>query len=149
MGSLEVGDLVFSQDGKSYPVIAKSPVYLEHECYNVIFDDGSSIVADAEHLWHIDEWRNRPCERVMTTAELVTEYCRLNRSAAAIYVRQPLEMPEQQLPCHPYAFGLWLGDGDKRYGNLACQDPEIYENLEQLGYDVYKTAGDYDTMWKS
>ncbi|MGB8382870.1 MAG: hypothetical protein WCG47_16755, partial [Dermatophilaceae bacterium] len=51
MGELAVGDLVFDEMGQPTRVAATSPVMTGHTCYEVVFCDGSTIVADAEHLW--------------------------------------------------------------------------------------------------
>ena len=51
MGALKVGDLVFGPDGRPIPVIATSPVMFNRSCLEVVFSDGSTIVADADHLW--------------------------------------------------------------------------------------------------
>lgn len=51
MGELVPGDLVFDELGRPTPVVATSPVMEDHTCYRVTFSDGSTIVADADHLW--------------------------------------------------------------------------------------------------
>lgn len=51
MGDLVAGDSVFDAAGHPTKVLATSPVMHDHVCYAVAFSDGSSIVADAEHLW--------------------------------------------------------------------------------------------------
>ncbi len=51
MGDLAPGDLVFDDQGRPTQVLGTSPVMKDHVCYEVTFSDGSTIVADAEHLW--------------------------------------------------------------------------------------------------
>lgn len=51
MGEIEVGDFVFDASGRPTRVTAVSEVQTEHDCYEVTFSEGSTIVADAEHLW--------------------------------------------------------------------------------------------------
>jgi len=51
MGDLAPGDTVFDEQGRPTEVLATSPVMTDHTCYEVTFSDGSTIVADAEHLW--------------------------------------------------------------------------------------------------
>ena len=55
MGDLEVGDRVFAVDGDNTLVISTSEVHLNHDCYRIIFDGGSEIVADANHEWLIED----------------------------------------------------------------------------------------------
>ena len=51
MGQLRVGDFVFDETGRPVQVTAAHPIAVAHDCYRVTFDDGSSIDADADHLW--------------------------------------------------------------------------------------------------
>lgn len=51
MGALRTGDTVFDESGHPTKVLATSPVMHGHTCYEVVFSDGSSIIADADHLW--------------------------------------------------------------------------------------------------
>ena len=51
MGDLEVGDVVFADDGSPCSVVACSEVMVGHPCFEVVFSDGTSLVADAGHLW--------------------------------------------------------------------------------------------------
>ncbi|GAA5036332.1 ATP-binding protein [Actinopolymorpha pittospori] len=51
MGDLAPGDMVFDEEGNLTVVLATSPVMTGHTCYEVVFSDGSTIVADADHLW--------------------------------------------------------------------------------------------------
>ncbi len=51
MGSVQVGDEVFDDRGQPCTITYVSPVQLERQCYRVEFDDGSTMVADADHQW--------------------------------------------------------------------------------------------------
>ena len=51
MGDLKAGDKVFDENGKPCTVIQAHDVLLGRDCYEVSFSDGTSIIADAEHLW--------------------------------------------------------------------------------------------------
>ena len=51
MGELRVGDLVFDERGVPCHVTYLSPIRDDRQCYRVRFDDGSELVADAEHQW--------------------------------------------------------------------------------------------------
>jgi hypothetical protein len=55
MGDLGVGDSVFDEFGTPCQVIGRSPVYVDHDCYRVTFSDGEAIVADAGHLWPVND----------------------------------------------------------------------------------------------
>ncbi len=51
MATLEAGDRVFGRDGQPTTVRAVSAVQHGRTLYRVIFDDGESALADADHQW--------------------------------------------------------------------------------------------------
>ncbi len=51
MGELRDGHLVFGADGRPCKVLKAHDVLLGEPCYEVEFDDGTVIVASADHLW--------------------------------------------------------------------------------------------------
>jgi replicative DNA helicase len=51
MGDLDVGDQVFDELGRPCTVTATYNQPDGRECFEVVFDDGSVIVADKDHLW--------------------------------------------------------------------------------------------------
>jgi LAGLIDADG DNA endonuclease family protein len=130
MGEVEIGNIVFDDLGQRCRVTGTSPVQLGRDCYRVTFDDKSSIVADADHLWEIDESKEGyEKKRVVPTIEL--------RENTAITVAQPLELPDLDLPVHPYALGVWLGDGYSKMGRICgghADLVEILQHLSKFGY---------------
>jgi replicative DNA helicase len=118
MGALRVGDQVFDDLGRPCTVTAATPVQENRACYEVLFSDGARIVADADHLWSVltRAARRAGADRrptVLTTREMLdslrVEDGRLNYS---VPVCAPLRYAPADLPLHPYALGLSLGDGD-------------------------------------
>lgn len=78
MGGLQDGDYVLGPDGKPTLVLAAHDVKHGLPCYRVTFSDGSSLVADSEHLWGVERfywkapnWRYE----VRTTAEMLEDLC--------------------------------------------------------------------------
>lgn len=51
MGELKVGDVILDNNGHPTTVSYVSPIYIGNVCYEITFDDGECIVADADHLW--------------------------------------------------------------------------------------------------
>lgn len=51
MGDLVAGDFVFDEQGNPTRVITAFDVMYDRPCYEVVFSDGTSLVADAEHEW--------------------------------------------------------------------------------------------------
>jgi replicative DNA helicase len=54
MGEVGVGDWLLGADGKPTRVVAATDVMKGRPCYEVEFDDGTVIVADAQHEWRTD-----------------------------------------------------------------------------------------------
>ncbi len=105
MGGLRVGDEVFDEQGQACRVTYASPTFTGRRCFRVGFDDGSSVVADAEHRWLAyydpawtshrgrtasarrggpagprsagDQWPRRRLPRVVTTEEMLAEGVRV------------------------------------------------------------------------
>lgn len=136
MGELQVGDHVYDENGKQCSVVAKSDVQLDHKVYKVIFDKAEPIIADAEHIWTLSQYQNRPCNKDMTTQEIFDTLGK--RTKHAISVTKPLHNNDKQLPVPPYTLGVWLGDGSKNCGDCAAQDAEIYTEVEKDGYHTYE-----------
>jgi phage terminase large subunit-like protein len=63
MGRLGVGDLVLDEHGQPCRVTFATEVMCGHVCHDVVFDDGSVITADAEHLWLTRTPGNPPAVR--------------------------------------------------------------------------------------
>lgn len=153
MGEVAVGDLLVSADGTPTRVVAATEVMVDRPCYEVELDDGTVIVADAQHQWVTSTRAQRravragetPESSVRTTEELaatvrcVTADSRANHSIATT---APLDLPEADLPIHPYALGVWLGDGSSRRAEFTSADPEIAMRIEGLGYVAQPSADD-------
>lgn len=81
-------------------------------------------------------------ERVMTTSEMLVEGIRLRSNGARFATRlaAPLELPEAELSIDPYVLGAWLGDGDSNGGGFTGVDPEITDEIVNVGYTVTHSA---------
>lgn len=53
MGELEVGDTVYDDYMIPTEVIYTSNIFYNHDCYELFFESGEKIVADADHLWSV------------------------------------------------------------------------------------------------
>ncbi|WP_448073968.1 replicative DNA helicase [Georgenia yuyongxinii] len=51
MGEVQVGDELIAADGTATKVVAATEVMVDRPCYELTFDDGTTIVADAQHEW--------------------------------------------------------------------------------------------------
>ena len=52
MLDLRRGDEVFGMDGQIYRITGTSEIMTGHRVFDVVFDDGTIIRADADHRWH-------------------------------------------------------------------------------------------------
>ena len=141
MGDVEVGDRLLGADGRPVVVTGTSPVHEGRPCYRVAFIDGTSIVADADHLWQVKYCRTRI--GVFRTEQLIdTEYVQDNGWRAFkhhVPMASPLELAAKDLAVDPYVLGLWLGDGTARDATIACgrdDAEETHQRLESCGYRV-------------
>ncbi len=164
MGEVRVGDPVFDERGTPCTVTYKSPVFEGHDCYEVVFDDGSTIVADADHLWETwdhrawkskrgaearaargpvpnpryawDQTHKRTWPAVRSTREIAASLRvgKDQRPNHRIEVAGPLDLPEAELPLDPYLLGLWLGDGHIGRPQITTMDSEIVAAFEADGW---------------
>ncbi|TCC54111.1 replicative DNA helicase [Kribbella capetownensis] len=69
MAEVAVGDQLLDANGQPTTVVATTEVMVDRPCFRLSFSDGSTIVADAEHQWRVEDG-GRPV--VCTTADLFT-----------------------------------------------------------------------------
>ncbi|WP_237221336.1 replicative DNA helicase [Rothia nasimurium] len=131
MGDIRVGDTVLGADGHPTTVTNATDVMTGRPCFKVVFDDGTEIIADAEHQWLTETRASRRARssalagsagggvrtsvgaQVRTTAEIrETVRCATadRRANHSIANARPLQLPEADLLVAPYTLGIWLGD---------------------------------------
>lgn len=165
MGSLEEGDKVYSETGKLCSVTYVSPVYIDRECYEVEFDDGSKIITDKDHKWVVKSerlfhpehgfWvgRGRVPEKVrqtynregvLTTGKMFEKYKSSTHNLFYIENTKDLEAVVHTVPVDPYYLGFWLGNGHSYSSNVTCFSEDI-ENLRSklnsVGYKFEERTG--------
>lgn len=133
MGAVQVGDQVIGGHGRPCVVTAKSQVHLR-DCYRITFDDGSSVVADNEHLWQV---HTDGGVKVLTTEDLVANL--RNPATGQRHLRIPnvvMELRHAALPVDPYVLGAWLGDGAASGGVITKPLPALFQEIARRGYAV-------------
>jgi hypothetical protein len=70
MGDVAAGDELLGADSRPTTVVVVSPVWPADDCYAVTFSDGQRIVANAEHLWAVEDRGNDGVERILDTEGL-------------------------------------------------------------------------------
>jgi hypothetical protein len=155
MGDIRIGDQVLGANGKPTTVVWESPVYLSHECFELRFSNGETVVADADHQWLTTARVDRPgdrCRKGLTPGESRMTRVRTTREIYAtltygsrgdvnhsIAMPMPLDLPEADLPIDPYVLGAWLGDGASDEASLAAGDQDcgaMAAQIEACGYAV-------------
>ncbi|MGN8022273.1 portal protein [Phyllobacterium sp. 22229] len=138
MGDIQVGDVILDDGGKPTNVRGMSDVFLNRQCFRITFDDGSDIVADAEHPWVVEERGKRKTatwewsKKKLTTAEL-------RPGDHFIATAAPLELPEADLIVDPYVLGAWLGDGRSAAADFTASKedaPGMAATLRATGINV-------------
>jgi replicative DNA helicase len=82
MGAVQVGDHLIGADGQPTRVVAATEILRGRHCYEVEFDDGTVIVADAEHQWRTSTRAARRQHAEARTAWYWTKESRLRLRAA-------------------------------------------------------------------
>lgn len=145
LGDLAEGDLVFGADGLPTRITFATGTMLGHQCYEIRFADGTSIVADAGHLWAVRDIRKQTngaqnFTRVLTTEEILSEgltFAKSNRLKFSIPVTSAVQYEEKDLLLDPYILGLWLGDGSKHNCTLSVGREDLdatCANITKRGY---------------
>jgi deoxycytidine triphosphate deaminase len=145
MGDLAPGDLVLGLDGRPTLVMAATEPMQERPCAEVVFSDGTTVVADMAHEWLTESKNDRRRARdpqVRTTAEIAaalkysaTEYNHLVDQAL------PAQYTEKDLPIDPYVLGVWIGDGTATKAEITSADEDVPEEIRSRGYVVARASG--------
>lgn len=154
--TITTDDLIFDRFGKICRVKAKSPVFRNHDCYEMELSDGTKITSDSEHLWIVNDhehlFKNREMKtRVQTTKSLFEQmkFKTGNRMIGkwSIPICQPVKYPKRFNLIHPYVLGCWLGDGNKANSGFTNNDEEVIKNIENFGETVIKRKGNENRYW--
>ncbi|MCM2578513.1 replicative DNA helicase [Streptomyces sp. MTZ3.1] len=149
MGEVKAGDHLIDAAGRPTRVVAATDVMVGRPCYRVTFDDGTTVVADAEHQWLTDTRASRRAAAenasgrwshpsVRTTEEIAgTARCPADGGINhSVQNAAPVDLPEQNLPVPPFTLGAWLGDGHSVAARIASADPEILQRIADDGFEI-------------
>jgi replicative DNA helicase len=121
---------------------------LGRPCYEVEFDDGTVIVADAEHQWKTStragramiQLAGRPGSAVdvLTTAQIADTVRQPadGRHNHAVAVAEPVDLPPRDLPLAPYVLGTWLGNGAYWSARFTSADPQAAAGIIAEGLRI-------------
>lgn len=128
MGEVAVGDELLGSDGKPCTVVGKSAVK-NIDCYQITFDDGTKVTCDHEHLWLVNG-------EVLPVTAIKESLLRNGKKWRAVLNAAPVELPDADLPIHPYVLGLWLGDGKHTSGEMCKPDDWVWTKIQDIGYAI-------------
>jgi len=165
MGELKPGDQVIGGNGEPCEVRAVSPIYLGNACHRLVFDDRTTVVADADHRWVTWTTKERsrenkfnarikkglavrllPVPSIKTTAEIADTiqhmtpaYTECNHAIEVV----SMEGNETKLPIDPYILGAWLGDGTSTEATITIgQEDQAHfqQEFTKRGYPLGKRS---------
>src|SRR5436305_10613132 len=109
MGELAPGDLVFADDGLPAVVLNATPPLCGRPCREVVFSDGTTVVADADHLWRTTEKRDREhghrVQRVVTTDQIASKLRVRGELDHHVPLAGAVWYPIRELPVDPDVLG--------------------------------------------
>lgn len=161
IGTLAVGDTVYTQDGTTTTVTGVFPQGRQ-QMYRFHLDNGVTVDSGGPHLWAVDAWDHQPgsgpryqkTRSVLTTDDLIARYGGLGvtpnpQRRVALPMVEPIRFPERPVPVDPYLLGALLGDGGMTGGGvtISTKDPEIVAAFRDAGYTVnHRSAYDYGVL---
>lgn len=144
-GDLQVGDYVYSPEGKAVPVIGVMPKH--HTTHTVTMTDGSKFDCHFRHEWKVYD-RRKKCVRIMETQEMIGHLengkkygkARGHRYNFQLLKREPISGPDIELPVKPYTLGVWLGDGTNKAPNITHPMKDICVIHSIVNDDGYRVS---------
>lgn len=144
IGTVNVGDHVFNENGYPCPIDYLSPI-VKRKTYKIIFDDGSIITATDNHLWTVEQLssmgkgKTQKYKQKTLTTEQIKKRIRYGKAYAnRIPISKMIDFDYKELPLDPYLLGIWLGDGKSDQGSI-CKDEkdiEIINEIKNRGYEL-------------
>lgn len=151
MGELRPGDFIFGSDGNPTRVLYVSDVHTNLRCWRLTFSDGSSVVADEQHLWltrhSFRPWANprkngsghggRWITEIVNTPQIAESLMRVRRDGKRefnhkIQTAPSTQSPDIDLPIDPYVLGAWLGDGTTACASFTTSDEDELHLVSEL-----------------
>lgn len=156
MEQIQEGDYVIDHNGLPTLVTAISPIFENHDCYRVNFDDGTYIDCDENHLWTVME-RGRKSyldKKITKTAKelfdsIVSSYDSRNKLITKYYIpnTKPIKFTKKDTMIDPYTLGLWLGDGSSADGRFTSHKDDLEIYSKYIPYNIGHNQRKSDTIY--
>ena len=132
MAHIEPGDIIFDENGQETSVRSISKIFYNHDCYKITFDDGSTVNADADHLWTVYKSSSRDKKSLnKTTKELFDSGVLYEDTRGKVCSKwkipltKPVQYKKKDVLIDPYTLGVWLGDGESASGRICGLEEDI------------------------
>jgi len=128
MRDVKNGDMLAGSDGKFYPVTGVFPQGKRKTC-KVIFDDGSDVICDYEHLWYTQTRADRKTKggrtgTVKKTSDIKETLQKGVRKNHSIPFVKPIQFKDRKTKINPYLYGVLVGDGGLTGATVRLSNPE-------------------------
>jgi intein/homing endonuclease len=146
METIQIGDMVFDELGNQTRVTNVFATLYNRDCYELVFDDGSSVVADGDHLWVTETLLNARKSarfnldhvyRPVTSLEISKTVKHNKENNHRIPIAKSIDLPNRELSINPWTLGLWLGDGNSCDNGLTVGNQDIFEISKLINQDGY------------
>jgi len=151
MGDIAKGDFVYGRNGKLTKVLNVTEHQYERTVYAVSFNNGERILADADHLWIVEDPESRigkSVEKVLTTKDILdnlmySDYQGTKRLSYSVRISEPLINKHNDNLSNPYNFGLQLAEGFVNFALLAEEDMNVETYLKELILSSFEQRNDF------
>lgn len=140
MGDLRVGNYVIGSDGAPTRVVAVDPQGVI-PLYRVEFDDHTSLLAGAGHLWTVQR-KGRKARAVTTEWLMRQPMIDGDGYLWRIPVAAPAQFMHRGLPLDPYLAGSLIANGHTVHGRaakLTTPDLGVVDQIRRRGIDIQET----------
>lgn len=143
-GDISIGDILFGKNGKQTKVIGAHKIEVG-KSYKIEFNDGTSVIADHNHLWTVQSQKQRRTTKnwvVLTTKEIFDRGLYFNKKTSYKWflpIVDPVVFSKKKLPIKPYTFGVLLANG-----SLSSSTVNITTNDEYIANKVVLESKEFD-----
>jgi deoxycytidine triphosphate deaminase len=144
MGELQIGDEVFDAGGEPTRIIDATEPFLGRECLELVFSDGTTVVADATHQWMVSTKTDRSRKlpgRILTSEGIRRSLRQGPEHNHHVLLARAVRYPAKDLSIDPYVLGVWIGDGTSTKAEIRTMDEQVLREVETAGYRVAPASG--------